>query len=57
MTARELAELVAEMRSAQKEYFRTKNPAAIERSKQLERKVDAACRQVLEQPTLFGDPD
>lgn len=53
MDARELAKLVNEMRQAQAEYFRTRSPAALERSKALEKRVDAAVRDILEQPTLF----
>ena len=37
--------LVSEMRQAQKEYFRTRSTSALQRSKQLEKKVDAAIRQ------------
>lgn len=55
MSARDLAELVAEMRTAQKEYFRTRSSSALERSKDLERKVDAACTELLRQPQLFGE--
>ncbi len=57
MSATELARLVAEMRSAQKEYFRTKSPTALDRSKQLERAVDQACKQILSQPSLFSDDE
>lgn len=53
MEARELAALVADMRNAQKEYFRTRSPAALDNSKSLERQVDKACKDVLAQPGLF----
>lgn len=53
MTIVELATLVAEMRAAQKEYFRTKSHAALDRAIRLEAKVDEACKQVQEQPVLF----
>lgn len=42
MTFDEFRALVAEMRSAQKEYFRTRSAAALSRSKKLERDVDQA---------------
>ena len=48
MTITELANLVAEMRHAQKGYFRTKSDYALDESKRLERRVDEACREVLE---------
>jgi hypothetical protein len=47
------ARLVNEMRQAQKEYFRTRSPAALERSKQLEKRVDEATADVFRQPTFF----
>jgi hypothetical protein len=40
----ELAELVDRMRSAQKEYFKTRNKEVLARSKALEREVD---RQII----------
>lgn len=55
MTVQQLATLVSEMRHSQKEYFRTGSGSALERSKQLEKKVDQACRETLEQPGLFGE--
>jgi hypothetical protein len=48
MKAIELANLVAEMRHAQKEYFRTRSDSALEESKRLERQVDEACREILD---------
>ena len=53
MTAVELCELVAEMRRKQREYFRTKSTAALEESRRLERRADAAIEEVLRQGTLF----
>lgn len=48
MTATELAKLVAKMRHAQKEYFRTRSTSALEESKRLERQVDEACQAILD---------
>jgi hypothetical protein len=42
MTLTDLANLVADMRIAQKEYFRTRSGDVLEHSKSLERKVDQA---------------
>jgi hypothetical protein len=53
LSVRELAQLVADMRAKQREYFRTRSSAALEASKTAERKVDKACEEVLRQPTLF----
>ena len=50
---RQLAELVNEMRQAQREFFRTRSSAAMDRAKSLERRVDTLVREILEQPTLF----
>jgi len=55
MTVAELANLVAEMRHAQTNYFRTRSNSALEESKRLERKVDEACQAILDgQKKLFG---
>lgn len=40
MTVEELANLVANMRHSQGEYFRTRSQTALEQSKWLEQKVD-----------------
>lgn len=40
MNHREFFDKVSEMREAQKEYFRTRSSAALNRSKALEREVD-----------------
>ncbi len=47
MTLLELASLVADMRNAQREYFRTRSGDSLEHSKKLERQVDDAVRSVL----------
>lgn len=44
---------VANMRHAQKEYFRTKSPTALESAKRLEKAVDSALREYADQPKLF----
>lgn len=46
MTYKEFAELVCNMRTAQKTYFRTRNYADLDRSKILERQVDQALRDL-----------
>lgn len=43
----DLASLVAETREAQKEYFRTRSTGALDRSKSLEKKLDARVREIL----------
>jgi hypothetical protein len=40
----EFVELVAAMRAAQKEYFRTRTPSSLAEAKRLEREVDAALK-------------
>ena len=40
MTTGEFADIVFEMRKAQKEYFKYRSPEALTRSKQLEKQVD-----------------
>jgi hypothetical protein len=53
MEQNQFAQLVQDMRNAQKEYFRTPaasylaKKAALETSKRLEREVDAACNAIL----------
>jgi hypothetical protein len=54
MTVEQLAELVRDMRRAQRAYFKDRTQGALEDSKRLEKAVDAAVREALEQPTLFG---
>lgn len=55
MSDYEFRELVAKMRSAQRDYFRTRSRDALDQSKQLERAVDAAISGALKdnQTTLF----
>lgn len=48
-----LMSLVRDMRDAQKEYFRSRDPAVLQRSKSLERKVDEFCDEVDSQMRLF----
>lgn len=55
MTITELANLVADMRHAQTNYFRIRSTSALEESKRLERKVDEACKAILDgQKQLFA---
>ena len=39
-------DLVSEMRSSQKEYFKTRSSKSLQKSKELERKVDAEIERV-----------
>ena len=48
MTAKEFFDLVSDMRSQQKEYFRTRSTSVLNESKALERLVDAEIRRVNE---------
>jgi len=53
-----LAKLVAEMRHAQVDYFRLRSPSVLAHRRALERRVDDACREILEgdrQAKLFGE--
>ena len=43
---RQFFDLVADMRSSQKEYFRTRSSQSLQKSKELERKVDAEIERV-----------
>lgn len=53
---KQFAALAAEMRHAQKEYFRTRSPAALESSKRLEKAVDRALLEISQpQQGLFGE--
>lgn len=56
MTVEDLARLVRDMRKWQRDYFRTKEAKALNASKDYERRVDEAVREVLgdRQPGLFG---
>ncbi len=53
MTTIELARQVAEMRAAQKHYFRTRGQGDLETSKRLERQLDQVITDLIRQPTLF----
>lgn len=61
MTTGEFADLVQEMRDAQKTYFRTRSNDALEKSKYLEKKVDKLLEErrnrveQKQQPTLFDN--
>ena len=44
MTPQKFIDLVCRMRSAQKQYFRTRSYADLEESKKLEREIDQALR-------------
>lgn len=46
MNAREFFDKVAQMRSMQKEYFRTRSKTALQESKRLERKIDMEIARV-----------
>ena len=48
MTAKDFFMLVSEMRQAQKEYFSTRSPGSLNRSKQLEHQVDNEIQRVNE---------
>lgn len=51
---KEFIELVREMRAAQKEHFKTRSKDVLNRSKELERKVDAELQSINNtQQTLF----
>lgn len=46
MNAREFFDKVAQMRSMQKEYFRTRSKTALQESKRLEREIDMEIERV-----------
>lgn len=48
MTAQEFFEKVAEMRKAQKDYFKTRDVGALKTAKQLEREIDAEIKRIEE---------
>lgn len=54
MDARAVIVLVVEMRRAQRTYFVTRSTADLMESKALEKRADAAMREYLAGPTLFG---
>lgn len=54
MTERDIIKLAKETREAQKAYFKTRSSSDLQRSKQLERKLDAAIREYFDEIlTLF----
>ena len=54
MTLAEFVALVAAMRGAQKDYFKRRTPADLDRARNLEREVDRAVRVLQDdQPKLF----
>ena len=46
MTAKQFFDIVAEMRQAQKNYFKTRNQGYLDRSKHLEKQIDAEIDRV-----------
>lgn len=46
MNAREFFDKVVEMRNAQKEYFKSRDKAALDEAKRLEKEIDAEIRRV-----------
>ena len=46
MTAKQFFDIVAEMRQAQKNYFKTRNQGYFNRSRQLEKQIDAEIERV-----------
>ena len=46
MTAREFFDKVAQMRQCQKEYFKTRSGMALQKSKAVEREIDAEIERV-----------
>ena len=54
MTDAEFIKLVADMRQAQRTYFRDRSPAALDLSKKLERQVDAAITEAKESSLFAG---
>ena len=54
MTEKEIIKLAKEMRDTQKSYFKTRSSTDLQRSRQLERRLDAEIEAYLDpQPTLF----
>ena len=54
MNAREFFDKVAQMRSMQKEYFRTRSKTALQESKRLEREIDMEIERV---EGIVGKPE
>lgn len=57
MNAREFFDLVDNMRSTQKEYFRTKSPYVLEESKRLERLVDNEIKRAKDEVKKRQEPE
>jgi hypothetical protein len=58
MTVQDLARLVADMRNAQRHYFRTQSVSALQEAMRLERRVDETIKFLLSpQRDLFAGPD
>lgn len=57
MTVVELAQLVAEMRAAQRRYFRGRTSDRLRIAKDVETKVDEAVSRVLDDLRLFDTED
>ena len=55
MGIREYARLVAEMRTVQKRYFRTRLQVALQQSKALEKKVDEETTKILDETTKVDE--
>lgn len=62
MTTGEFVDKVSAMREAQKEYFKSRSPKALQRSKQLEKEVDSILlsrkkivENTVKQGSLFED--
>ena len=51
----EFEQLVAEMRKAQKDFFRTRNYKILEKSKELEKQVDQYLDEQVNGPDLFKE--
>jgi hypothetical protein len=51
----EFVAMVRSMRAQQRAFFRTKDRAAYDQARDLERSVDAAIKGILDPPGLFDD--
>jgi hypothetical protein len=56
MTPQQFIDLVCKLRSAQKQYFRTRSLADLDESKKLEREVDQAIRELTNPYGLLALP-
>ena len=56
MKLRELAELVRQMRDAQRQYFSERSPQVLSKAKELERRVDSEVKYIMDgQKKLFDE--